>query len=226
MNILIIDDHRLDAEQVKQSIQKYNSEITIFHAEDLLTAKGIMNKQRIDSLFCDIEMPNINGIKLIDKLPYKPALIYISRHAGYALDSFVNQPIHYIIKPVKDEEVAIALERVMHLKNKKNERLFKVFKSGYSEYNKIYYDEILYIEAQGDYLKIVCKNQELTSLGRMRKILEELPPYFYRCQRSFIVNINYIKKMESNSIVVVDRMIPISKMYKEELLEGLNNLNC
>ena len=128
------------------------------------------------------------------------------------------------MKPITTSEVLTAIERFLN-QNKDNIRESFFVKKLHSSNEKIYLDDILFIESEKDAIKIKTKEDEIVTLSSIKKILEKLPNKFIRVHRSFIININHIKSFENKNIKINDYTIPISRAYKKEVLKFIQQLS-
>ncbi len=226
-NCIIIDDDEIDRLTVVSFAKRF----------PLLTIKGVfenaedallfLEKEKIDILFLDIDMPSLNGLDFRKKTIEIPVCIYITAHPEHAVESFELDTLDFIVKPIKIDrftQTVSKIEDYMELKLKA--QLFEAtiggdvifIKEGHAE-TKVKLHDILYLEALKDYTKIVTSNKRhcvLTSIGNLLK-----EPYFQsfiRTHRSFAVQKQYIEKKMTNEILLHNGMlIPIGRSYKENL---------
>jgi DNA-binding LytR/AlgR family response regulator len=186
-----------------------------------------LNKNQVDLLFLDIEMPGISGIDLLRVLAYKPEVIIVSSKPDYAIDAFEFSVADYLLKPVKD------YSRFLHAVNKVAARLSKtntdtdnhLFVKIDSLLHKLSTDDILWIEAFGDYVKIQTIEKLHTVYTTLKKIEERLPAEkFLRVHRSHIINLDKISNIDTTNLVIGKKIIPISENYKEQLLNRIKIL--
>lgn len=185
----------------------------------------------MDLIFLDVEMPEISGMELLQALIYKPAVIIISSNPKYAIDAFQFSVVDYLLKPVNDYGRFLkAVTKVSsHLKNEmpgseitSEHHLFVRIDS---VLHKIAIEDILWIEAFGDYIKIQTKDKLLTIYGTLKKIEERLPTAkFVRVHRSFIVNLEKINNIDSSNLIIDKKIIPISETHKAQLLAKIKIL--
>jgi DNA-binding LytR/AlgR family response regulator len=190
-----------------------------------------LNENAVDLIFLDVEMPEISGMELLQALIYKPAVIIISSNPKYAIDAFQFSVVDYLLKPVNDYGRFLkAVTKVRsHLKNEmpgseitSEHHLFVRIDS---VLHKIAIEDILWIEAFGDYIKIQTKDKLLTIYGTLKKIEERLPTAkFVRVHRSFIVNLEKINNIDSSNLIIDKKIIPISETHKAQLLAKIKIL--
>lgn len=198
----------------------------------------MLQAEKIDLLFLDIQMPDISGIQFLKSLPHKPLVIFTTAYEKYALEGFELDVVDYLLKPY-------SFERFIKAVNKAQEHLSVLSKSQdhheaeeisfsnqfifvKSDYKliKIEISEIQYIESLKDYVKIVIGDKPVVTLSSMKAIEERLVgPDFIRIHRGFIVNIRKIQYIHRNFVKVGDKEIPIGDNYKENLLQIINQNN-
>lgn len=186
---------------------------------------------KVDLLFLDIEMPDITGIELLRALTHKPAVIIVSSKSEYAIDAFEFSVVDYLLKPVKDygrflqavNKVINHLGKDLSAPEMANENHLYVRID--SILHKLNTDDILWVEAFGDYVKIQTKDKLHTAYATLKKMEERLPPgKFVRVHRSFIINLEKINNIDTSNLVIDKKIIPISENFKSQLLSRIKVL--
>ena len=183
----------------------------------------------VNLLFLDVEMPGMTGLEMLRSLPYKPEVIMISGKANYAVEAFDLAITDYLLKPVKDYARFLAAVNKVMVKMKANLSLHTESGNLFVKVDqlllKLDIDEILFVEAHGDYIKIHTLQKVHTVYATLKKIEGRLDPQkFIRIHRSFLVNISKITNIDPNNLEVNKKIIPISGTYKEDLLNRINVL--
>ncbi|MDM1072061.1 response regulator transcription factor [Empedobacter brevis] len=227
LSCIILDDEPLG----REIIEHFSSKISFLDVkksfEDPIEAMLFLQEHTIDLLITDINMPQINGIELVQSLRHPPAIIFVTAHRDFALDGFDSGAIDYLVKPVRFERFLTAVNRVKERQKEvyDTETVVRdfIFVKANGKLEKIIFNEIIYIEAQGDYLKIVTKNEHFVTLSTMKSFEEHLLiPEFLRVQRSFIVNVSAIQSFSGHTIELDNgKSISISVSKKEELFKIL-----
>lgn len=201
-----------------------------------IEALDIVYNTAIDVIFLDINMPKMNGLEFSKTLPSSIRVIFTTAYDQYALDGFKVNALDYLLKPISYPDFLNAANRALEWYSKIDtastptqkvtvEIVDNIFvKSGY-RIEKLYFDDILYIENQKDYVKFHIEGQiePVSSLMSINQLADKLPAdRFMRVHRSFIVNLDKVKVIERNSIVFGKVYIPISDTYKEKFNEFLN----
>lgn len=198
--------------------------------EDPVEALAYLHSHDIDIVITDINMPKISGIDLIRSLNKQPAIIFITAHRNFALDGFENGVVDFLVKPVAYDRFFKAVSRAQEkiLSSVKKEistgnTLDRIFIKANGKLVKIVLEDILYIEALGDYLKIVTNTETFTTLATLKSMEAILlPPVFLRVQRSFMVKITSVKSVSGNMIELNNgKIITIASNKKDELFNLL-----
>jgi two-component system LytT family response regulator len=226
-NCIIIDDDEIDRLTALSFAKKFPSLniLGVFElAEDALP---IIEKEKIDILFLDIDMPGLNGIDFRKKTQEIPVCIFITAHPEHAVESFQIETLDFIVKPLKLDRFAQTMKRIeefMEIKLKAS--LFEAsiggdtiyIKEGH-EQTKVKLHEILYLEALKDYTLIITDKKRhcvLSSIGNLLK--ENHFQSFIRIHRSFAVQKQYIEKKLVNDVLLNNGVcIPIGRSYKDNL---------
>lgn len=185
----------------------------------------LLNKSNPDLLLLDIEMPDLNGFDVLEKLDPQTQVILITSEASHALKAFEYGVTDYLLKPVRIARFTKAINKVLiNFVPKSLEKEEVPYLSVRSEHEvkKVSMPDILWIEALGDYVKIVTRFERILVLSTLKAIEDELPGNkFLRIHRSYIVNLNKVDNFSSTSVEVEGREIPMSRKRKSQLEEIL-----
>lgn len=222
---IAIDDEPLALQLVKSYVVR-TPFLTLEGAfENPLDAIDFIEKNDVDLIFLDIQMPDITGTELARVISNGPKIIFTTAYEKYAIEGFRLEAIDYLLKPfsyaeflkaAKKAEKLISMEiRELPSLEIKNDFLF--LKSDY-KIRRINFDEIHYIEGLKDYVKVYLTGEKhpVLSLATLKALESKLPPdKFMRVHRSFIVNLDTVKIIERNRIVFGEVRIPVTDQYKE-----------
>lgn len=185
-----------------------------------------LNKYPVDLLFLDIHMPSLTGIDFYKNIEQNTLVIFCTAHGQYAVEGFNLNALDYLLKPFTFERFKQATDKAKDYfalsTNQKTQHIF--VRADYS-LQKIILDDILYIEALDDYLKIHV-NQQKTIVARMtmKTILEKLPKTdFLRVHRSFIVPIKKVESLRNKTLQLGDKKIPVGNSYEEDVMKYFKN---
>lgn len=224
---IIVDDDEIDRLTAVSYAKKFPVLDILGVFESAEEAVPFLEKQKVDILFLDIDMPGLNGIEFRKQALEVPVCIFITAHPEHAVESFQIETLDFIVKPLKLDRFTQTISRIeefMEIKLKAS--LFEAsiggdiiyIKEGH-EQTKVKLHEILYLEALKDYTLVVTERKRhcvLSSIGNLLK--EEHFRSFVRIHRSYAVQKQYVQKINSNEIVLNNEaIIPIGRSYKENL---------
>ncbi len=235
MRTVVIDDDQLSRKVIEEFIGRTDTLTLVNSFSNAVDAiNGLQqNNQKVDLIFLDVEMPDMTGIEFLKSIQSTPYVVIISGKESYALEAFEYDVTDYILKPVSYSRffkaVLKLLNRAQEHKNASSlqESNDEIFIKKNSTFIRLQYDDILFVEALENYVIVTTFNEKYTIHFTMKAILNKLPSgKFKRVHRSFIVNINTIKGIEDNNIIIDleegKKMIPIGKSYKELLMQEIN----
>ncbi|MFT4521169.1 MAG: DNA-binding LytR/AlgR family response regulator [Bacteroidia bacterium] len=228
MKCLIIDDEPL-AQDVIESHLRSTPELTLVaKCNNAIEAAEMLKNQSIDLIFLDVNMPEISGIDFLRSLSEPPLVIFTTAHAEYAVEGFELDAIDYLLKPISLERFQKAVSKAKEYFKIKNEDTAEstelddnhIFVKANQKLIKIDYDEIKYVEAFADYVKIFIPEKRIVTLQTMKNMERKLPEQkFCRVHRSFIVSLRHIESYNSSEVEVNGVKIPIGKNYKDRFLD-------
>ncbi|MEI6682786.1 MAG: LytTR family DNA-binding domain-containing protein [Bacteroidota bacterium] len=230
MNIrcLIIDDEPL----AQRVIEKYAENIPFLEivqkCNNAVEAIEVLHNREVDLLFLDINMPRLSGMDFLKTLKNAPLVIITTAYAEYAIQGYELDVVDYLMKPfpfdrfykaIQKAEELIKGRELPHAEPKephRQEETFIFVKSSKKTY-KVNLDEILYIEALGDYVKIYTNEKMIISYQSLKNIEALLPAAsFPRIHKSFIIALSRIDLIEGNHVKIRERQIPIGTNFKNE----------
>ena len=157
---ILVDDNPNHLDCIRILIQENKDIQLISTFTNPILALQFLEQNKIDLIFSDIEMKEMSGLDLINAIEKPPLIVFVSSFPKYAIDSFQFEPLHFIEKPISELEIHIAIDRAKNrIKNKDKSEDYIIVKKGHSEFIKISYDDILFIEADNDYVQIYTKKQ-------------------------------------------------------------------
>lgn len=227
LSCIVIDDSKLDTAVIAAEISNCKDLNLLGTYENSLDAVNIFNTQKPDIAFIDIDMPDINGLELIKGINNQTGLnIITSAHPEYAIEGFKLKVFDFLLKPVETDVFLSCIDRAKQFNELKNKAhaydiLFEdediIFKEDYQTI-KLKANDILYLEAYGDYTKIVTEKKSHLTLTTLSNFLTSLPEgKFLRSHRSYVVSVNKIKSLGTRSIDLGFEIIPIGKTYFKEI---------
>jgi len=180
-----------------------------------------------DIILLDVEMPQISGIDLIDKLPKESVIILITGHSKYALDGFEKDVVDFLLKPISFERFAKAVEKAKkHISsgfsrtNEQNAHYVFIRPLGKMGTVKLKVEDIVYIEVRDHTVSVITNNEEHTINSSLKDFQSTLPENFlFRVHRSFLVNIEAIKSLKDNQVTMIGgKKIPLGITYRKDFL--------
>lgn len=239
IKVLAIDDEPLALQQLVAYIKKIPFLELAGECQSAIEAKDILNQENIDAIFCDINMPDLNGMDFVKSLAAPPLVVFTTAYSEYAVEGFKVDAVDYLLKPFGLDDFRRAANRLQErLKaaapateeptpallsdNDSDDTIF--VKTDYRVV-KLAVSDIRYIEGMSEYLKIHLESQQkpIVTLLSMKKMEEYLPPYFMRIHRSYIINLKMIQEVNKNRVIMdSDTYLPIGDNYKEAFNDYLN----
>ncbi|WP_282031771.1 LytR/AlgR family response regulator transcription factor [Winogradskyella eximia] len=182
--------------------------------------KFLQLNNTIDLLFLDINMPKQTGLDFYKSLKSPPEVIFTTAYSQYAVDGFEVNAIDYLLKPIAYERFLMAINKVIKNKMTTNND-FLILKEN-KVLHKVFYTDIQYIEALGDYVKVHTTEKTIVTHSTFSKFMSSLPDNFLRIHKSFCINLNKMNRLSGNQITIDTHTIPIGQTYKDSVLKVLN----
>lgn len=220
MIAIALDDEPLALEVVRSHASKVPFLNLKAEFTDAFKAMEYIQKENIDLIFLDIKMPDISGIDFMNSLNKKPMVIFTTAYSEHAVTSFELDAIDYLLKPFSLSRFVKGCNKayeLFQLRNKSGSADFIFLKTGY-EQEKVHFDDILYLEAAGNYVNFVLKNKSLLSRMTFAELEVILPKNkFIRIHRSYMAALAAINRIERHQIHINDLQIPVSESYMANL---------
>lgn len=232
-NCIIIDDEQFARELIADYLKAYPEfNIVGKYKNTSLARKTLNSNQSIDVIFLDIQMPNETGIEFLKNNTIDPKVIFTTAYSEYAIESYNLDATYYLLKPISENQFEKAIQKLKLLlsteEKAKAYELFEIASNDYikiksgAEINKIYFKELIRLQADGEYVKYITKEKSYLILGSLKKLITELPQLFIQVHRSHIVALSQIKGRENYNIILNDlTKIPIGKTYRTKILKLL-----
>ena len=228
ITVAICDDEQYFLNQIRKSVQHYfsghNQDIQIpeFDNGEALLSGG----QGFDLILMDLKLPGRNGMEVIEQLRSensKSQVIFVTSYEEYALQAFHVDAVHYLLKPVSDEKLHQALERALGRMGKNDWKTLAITKGSCTEVVSL--KDILYCEAMDHRLYIHTKSMTYDYLGTLEELEKQLDSRFFRCHKSYIVNMNQVVGRQGDTATVSGGgQVLISRRRKQEFAQRLLNL--
>jgi len=233
---LAIDDEPLALQQLVNYIRKVPFLELAAPCQSALEARAFLEHDTVDAIFCDINMPDLNGMDFVKSLTVPPLVVFTTAYSEYAVEGFRVNAVDYLLKPFGLQDFQRAANRLrIRMENDHSELSTPLafgkddlgetvfLKTGQSIV-KVSVPDIRYIESMSEYLKVWVEGQQkpIITLVSMAKMAENLPRYFMRIHRSYIINLGKIQEVKRNRVFMdAQTMLPIGDLYKEAFLTYL-----
>ncbi len=226
---IIIDDEPLARKGLREYIQDVDFLQLVGEFDSPLKATDVLSNQKIDLMFLDIHMPKITGLEFLRSLQHPPQVIFTTAYPQYAVDGFDLNVLDYLVKPVSFDRFLKAAMKAKDMIGKMGVAGSPtgaiedhVFIKADNKLIKIFYNDILFVEALQNYVTIHTTNKKYITYLTFKSMEESLPAdQFIRVHKSYLVSANKIESIEGNCIRIGQHEIPISRTAKEEVLEKL-----
>lgn len=233
LNCMVVDDDEMSRLVIKKFIDKTDF-LTLTHdldntkeASDILLGESAND---VDVVFLDIEMPEMTGLELVDKLQNAYNIILVTSKKDYAIEAFEGAVADFLVKPVEDERFLKAVNKVKDSLEKEKllaEQEDHIYVKSDGKLFRLNYEDILFVEALADYVIFnVTTGKKRIVHHTMKGIEKKLPEsMFSRVHRSYIINRNKIERIEDLQVVIGEKAFAIGASYKEALMAKFNLLN-
>ncbi|WP_346316361.1 LytTR family DNA-binding domain-containing protein [Chitinophaga sp. YIM B06452] len=226
MNCIIVDDEPLARRAIQKLVDQTENITSIASFSGAGDTQKFLEKNAVDLVFLDIQMPGVNGIEFARTISKKTLVIFTTAFHEFASESYEVDAIDYLIKPVKLERFQKAVEKA--------QTYAKLFRTDHTKSNienitedyifiradrrmfKVHFSDITYIEGLKDYVIIYTEGQKLVTLMNIKTIHDLLPKsFFVRVSKSYIINVNKIDSLDNNTVYIENNEIPIGNIYRD-----------
>ena len=230
MKCIAVDDEPLALALLQDNIRQVPNLELVASCSTAMEALTILNREEVDLIFLDIQMPGLTGLQLLQSLSVRPMVILITAYEKYALEGFNLDVIDYLVKPVPFERFLRACNKAIdYYRLKKNAAgdspVWPEYFFVNAEYGlvKITFSDIRMIEGLKDYLKIHLGETKPQIIRMSLKSIEEkLPPgKFFRIHKSYIISLSHVTAIRRNSVFLGDLELPLSDLYKDDLMREI-----
>ncbi|MBA4851143.1 LytTR family DNA-binding domain-containing protein [Emticicia sp. BO119] len=224
---LIVDDEPLAVALMENHVRQVPFLILAGKCFNAMEAIAFLEKNEVDLIFLDIEMPYLTGMQLKSFLPEKQKVIFTTAYSEFAIESYEKNAFDYLLKPITFERFLKSVKRLQGSESVKpvmsNSTDAHIFVKSGREIIKLEYDDILFIEGLKDYVSLVTETDKVITYKLMRELEESLPANFARVHLSYIINCNKIRKISDNQVIIQEKSIPISEKYRERFLQKVSD---
>ncbi len=238
MNIrcIAIDDEPLALQQLVAYINKVPFLELAAQCQSALEAREFLERDTADAIFCDINMPDLNGMEFVKSLVAPPLVVFTTAYSDYAVDGFRVNAVDYLLKPFGLQEFQRAAGRLRERVGNAGERSVAgggpvasdaIFLKTDYRIVKVNISDIRYIEGMSEYLKVWVEDEAkpIITLLSMKKMEERLPDNFMRIHRSYIINLDKIKEVNKNRVIMdAQTNLPVGDLYRDAFQAYLDKL--
>ncbi|WP_242926961.1 LytR/AlgR family response regulator transcription factor [Pontibacter vulgaris] len=243
LRCLIVDDEPLALDVLETYIARLDNLELVCRCNNAVEAYNCLQKEQVDVMFLDIQMPKLTGIDFLKSLTNPPKVIFTTAYRDYALDSYELNAVDYLLKPISFDRFLKAVSKVTPPEPKPasgasipaapvTEPAIANYKDAFiylkadKKMVKVMLSDILYIESLKDYIRVKTDAKEIISYQKISFLEEKLPTdKFLRIHRSFIVALDKIQAFSATAVDIGQTEIPIGRFYKNEVLQILNQNN-
>lgn len=227
LKCVIIDDEPVARKVLQEFVEEIDWLELVGQAENPLKAMVLLNAGDIDILFLDINMPKINGIDFLKSSKTDASVIITTAYAEYAVESFGLNVVDYLLKPISFDRFLKACNKARETRGTGSVRLHlkpsdHFFIKSNNQIEKVFYDDLLYAEAMLNYVMLYTSSKKMMVYVTIKNLEEQLPSaIFIKVHKSFIVNINKVKRIEGNVLDIGNEKIAISQSLREKVVSEI-----
>lgn len=234
---LVVDDEPLALDIIEDYIAKVPFLELVKSTTSAIEGLSLVQNDGIDLVFLDVQMPELTGLQFLKIMNGKCDVILTTAYSQYALEGYELDVIDYLLKPIAFDRFYKAAQKVLQQRQNSSPISLPapitrpqahnfIFVKTEHKIQKIYLDDILYIEGLKDYISIFSKTERIITLQNMKKMEEALPlGRFIRVHKSYIVALDKIDSIERSRIQIADKIIPVGDTYREGFFRLVDNRN-
>jgi len=218
-NCIIIDQDLENLEILKKLIEKQTSFSVLSCFDNFIDSKHSLNSNNIDVVFISFSLPEFDPFVFLDSINSDSKIVFISNQTEHAFKSFQYNTLDYIEYPLNEEKIQKIEMKFQKLFNNSDEKskTYLYIKSNLKK-RKVYTKDIKWVEALGDYVKVVTSNSNIIVLSSLRNFEKKLPVNkFLRIHKSYIINLDRIDNLSNKTVEIESNLIPVSRNKKAEL---------
>ncbi|HEX7017068.1 MAG TPA: LytTR family DNA-binding domain-containing protein [Cyclobacteriaceae bacterium] len=228
LNCLIVDDEPVARKGIAEYINEVDYLNLIGQCENSLRAATHLAQQPVDLIYLDIHMPRLSGIEFLKTLRNPPLVILTTAYSDYAVEGYALDIVDYLVKPIaferflKASQKALEITRMRRMVSGQAGDLDYFFIKCDNKYEKVFYDEVLFIEALQNYVVIHARDRKMITYMTMTGLEQRLPANrFLKVHKSFIVGLSHVRALDGNDILIGEKRIPISRTLKDSVVSRI-----
>ena len=224
LNAVVVDDEPL----AREGIVKYAQQIDFLDVKGVcknaVQANSMLQQEKIDLLFLDIEMPGLSGLNFLKALAQPPFVIFTTAYPQYALEGYQFDVIDYLVKPISFERFLQAVNKAWRMLNTSSAAPAEefVFLKTDKKLVKVYFRDVLFLEGMQNYVHIHTVHEKLTVLSTLKSLLDLFPDsLLLSVHKSYVVALEQVEAVEGNELLIRQHRVPISVRQRAAVLERL-----
>ena len=231
INCIAVDDEPLALKKMKQYIEKVDFLNLLDLIDNGVEAINYIKQHQVDLVFLDIQMNDLTGIEMLESISRKPLIVFTTAYEDYALQGYELDVTDYLLKPISFKRFLKAIDKVSEIIRQRNPgslegfeyknkemQIDHLFIKTNNKMQRIDFNDILYVEAMKDYVKIYTYKEKLITLCNIKNFLEKLPKdKFVRIHKSYVVSLNKIEAIKRKNLEIAGKDIPIGETFKNSL---------
>ena len=229
VNCVIVDDEPPAIRLLEKYVAKVPFLNLVFSSTNPIEALAKLQKEKIDLIFLDIQMPNITGIQLSKIIDSKAQVIFTTAYSEYAIESYNVSALDYLLKPFTFDRFYKAVLKTQKSSEKQLQKVQEkpyifVKTDGKNNLEKVNIDDITFIEGLKNYVSINQKHKQIITYNTLKHFQENLPEdKFVKIHKSFLISLAAITSTTSISVFIDNKELPIGNTYKNDFFEQLNS---
>lgn len=234
LKCIIVEDEKLAQDVLKKYISLIPTLKLIDSFNNASDAFAYIHDNEVDLIFLDINMPQLSGIDFLKTLPKQYQIIITTAYSEHALEGYEYSVCDYLLKPIRYERFLKAINKVLELNKRqdkvvhtddKKDALNHIFIKEDHIVHKVFFKDLLYVEAFGNYVKIYTREPKpILARITLTEMESQLPTdLFLRVHKSYIVAINAVDKIETTELVIAAKKIPLGATYRQEIRKKFRN---
>lgn len=213
-------------------LEKYVEKVSFLKLEGTFTkpleALLFLEKQKVDLVFLDIQMPEITGLQLSKIIDSKVQIIFTTAYPEFALESYDVSAMDYLLKPIEFERFYKAVKKVLptkvvisHSSSSENDYMF-VKTDGKNKYERVQFDDVLFFQGLKNYVAIQLHNGQIITYSTLKRLKESLPGNdFIQIHKSYIISVQQIDRIENDAVWIQNKQVPIGNTYRKAFFERI-----
>lgn len=225
---VIVDDEPLARKLIRSHVAKIEGLEVTAECSDAIEGSNFLRNHRVDLIFLDIQMPEIDGLQFVGTLKDPPAVIFTTAFRDFALEAFELDVIDYLLKPISFDRFTKAVNKFFERKANSSSKLIElddvafIYLKADRKIHKIAIDDITYIESMDEYVKVHLQTKVLVTRESISSLQSKLGTNsFVRIHRSFIIATKFISSVSSDGVEIRGKLLPFGRAYKLSALAGL-----